>query len=175
MIKEKDETYSPKFWNYKRQVKLWIKFFENFGSENKSKKILDYGTGPGWAIFVGSYMGFDIVGTDVTYRLDKIRKLLGVDKYTTIFTGNRSIYDDKSFDIIICKAVLVYKINTFVKNSVELQRLIKNDGMILVSEPHLKYLKQIDSKNKDILSFERKTFDEELYEKLCSISEKALQ
>jgi len=170
----KDENYSPKFWNYKRQVKFWIKFFENLGSENKLKKILDYGTGPGWAIFVGSYMGFDIVGNDVTNRLAGIRKLLGTDKYTTIFTGDRSIYDDKSFDIIICKAVLPYNINVFVNNSVELQRLIKDDGVILVSESHLKYIRKINNKNKGILFFERETFDEELYKKLCSISEKAL-
>jgi len=164
MIKD----YSPKFWNYRRQIKLWIKFFENLEFEYKLKKILDYGTGPGLAIFVGSNMGFDIVGTDINDRFEELRNYLGTDKYITIFKGSRTVYDDKSFDVIICKAVLSKRINLFVNNAVELQRLIKNDGIIFVSEEHLKYINEIPKKNKRKLSLERETFNKDLYEKLCS-------
>lgn len=37
---------SNKFWRYKENILRWVKFFYDI---DKDKKILDYGTGPGWA------------------------------------------------------------------------------------------------------------------------------
>jgi SAM-dependent methyltransferase len=162
-----------KFYDYKSQVKRWIKFYEIIG--DKTKKVLDYGTGPGWAIFVGVNMGFDIVGVDVNHGFEKLRRCLGTDKYTTIFK-DKTIYPDKTFDIIICKAVLDKKYNHHVNNCVELERLLKDDGIILVApESDIQFLKPIKAKNKGYLNYNKKTFDEDLYNRLASIARYSLR
>jgi ubiquinone/menaquinone biosynthesis C-methylase UbiE len=147
---------------------LW---FENI---DKNKKILDFGTGPGWAVFVGLNMGFDIIGIDLDKFKWKLSECLGVNKHIILYNGSKLPFSNNMFDLILCKAVLNKTDNLEIDKERELQRILKNAGMILISPSrHLKYLKNVE--NKDHLKFSKnREFKDKallcLYKDLCEIA-----
>jgi len=168
-----------KFYDYKSQILRWIQFFDN-DSVTKNKKILDYGTGPGWAIFVGRYLGYDIVGLDMydhfSYGaplMNKLRKVLQVTDYTILYDTKNFPFEDNFFDIIICKAVLVQNYKNKKETELELKRTLKDSGIIYVSpERHLKHIPTIDKKNKKILNIGIKNIEnryKDKYNFLCKM------
>jgi len=160
-----------KFFSYTGQIRQWMLWFENI---DKNKKILDFGTGPGWAVFVGLNMGFDIVGIDLDKFKWKLSDCLDVTKNIILYNGSRLPFRNNMFDLILCKAVLNKRDNLEINNENELKRILKDSGMILVSPlKHLKYLKNI--KNKDYLKLStNRNFTNEallyLYNVLCEIA-----
>jgi SAM-dependent methyltransferase len=159
-----------KFFYYEGQIRQWMRFFEDI---NKNKKILDFGTGPGWAVFVGQNMGFDIVGIDLDKFKWKLSDCLNVTEHIILYRGSVLPFKNKVFDLILCKAVLNKKDNLEINNRQELQRILKVDGFVLVApSKDLKYLKTI--KNKSALNIKvsknTKLHEEGLYKELCKFA-----
>jgi len=155
-----------------------LRWMHVFDSIDINKKILDFGSGPGYSLFVGIPLGYDIVGLDVKGDFQeylslfkKLRKALGTDKHTILYDTSKLPFEDKTFDIIICKAVLT-KTYHYIDNQ-EFKRILKDDGIILVfPEKNLRIIKNIPEKNKGVLPWGDKKYkpspsNKELYLELC--------
>lgn len=84
-------------WQYPRLYPQWQKFLSRFNGE----RILDFGSGPGFALKAGKAKGLDITGLDINkqeiYR--EINKALGT---TPIYYDGKHIPEfEKKFDVII--------------------------------------------------------------------------
>jgi SAM-dependent methyltransferase len=159
----------------------WMHVFDHI---DKSKKILDFGSGAGYSLFVGRRLGYDIVGLDVKDEIEnylsifkRLRTALETDVYTVLYNTPILPFEDDSFDIIICRAVLSMTYQHI--NIQEFKRVLKDDGIILVlPESHLRFLKDIPEKNKGVLYWGGKDChpsDEELYSKLCSNAKERIE
>jgi len=159
----------------------WMHVFDYI---DKSKKILDFGSGPGYSLFVGSRLGYDIVGLDVKDEVEdylsifkRLRTALGTDEHTILYDTPGLPFEDDSFDIIMCRAVLCM---TYQHIDIqEFKRVLKDDGIILVlPESHLRFLKDIPEDNKGVLCWgdkDCKPSNEELYSELCSNAKERIE
>ncbi len=165
-----------KFYNYNSQVERYLRFFKNI---DKHKKILDFGAGPGWSLFVGRYLGYDIVGLDVEDKLwtaggtemGILRKYLKTDEHTVLYASNEIPFEDKNFDIIICKASLDKGYLKDQNKEIELNRILKDDGIIYYAPPeHNRFLRNIKSENKKVLNITSENVDVDNYKELFKIA-----
>jgi len=175
-MKNKDKWFRPTGY-----ILRWMHVFDNI---DISKKILDFGSGPGYSLFVGIPLGYDIVGLDVQDEFEKylsdfkkLRNTLGTDKHTILYNTTKFPFEDNTFDIIMCRAVLCMTYQYI--DIQEFKRVLKDDGIILVlPESHLRFIKDIPEKNKGILYWGGKNCqpsNKELYEELCSIAKRAIE
>lgn len=163
-----------KFYDYKSQVERYLKFFKNI---DKDKKILDFGAGPGWSIFVGRYLGYDIVGLDVEDKMwyggtdmGILRKYLKTYECIVLYDYDKIPFEDKSFDIIICKAVLDKEYLKSQNKGIELNRILKDDGIVYYSPPeHNNFLKHTKPENKKVF-FPKESIDFDNYKELFKIA-----
>lgn len=93
----------------KNRLEKWARFFNNYFTTKG--KALDFGCGPGHAIYVAKKCGFNnVVGLDVDQRITngddtffKLQNKFGVYEDIVFYSGNIEIpFEDNTFDSIIC-------------------------------------------------------------------------
>jgi len=94
-----------------RNLYIWNDFFENY--TNKTDRILDFGCGAGWSVYLGRELGYDIKGVDIddppynAQEMINLREEIGTAPFIDIYNGKSKLpYEDGSYDIIVCKASL---------------------------------------------------------------------
>lgn len=128
-----------KFFGKENNIENWMVFFNYF---DKSLKILDFGCGAGWGIYLGRKLGYDIEGLDSTgIRKDRLKQFndfrdeIGVSKYVKLYNGCGALpYLDNSFSLIVCRASFNKFRNTQgLKNESELaiERLKEFDRILI--------------------------------------------
>ena len=102
---------SNKLINKEKNLYIWNDFFEKY--TKKTDRILDFGCGAGWSIYLGLKLGYDIRGIDVDsppYNMEEMvnfREEIETARFIDIYDGNNNLpYEDESYDIIVCKASL---------------------------------------------------------------------
>jgi SAM-dependent methyltransferase len=102
-----DTPHYNKYFREENNLKNWQVFFDHFG---KNHKMLDFGCGAAWSIYLGRKLGYDIVGLDTTSigrfnDFNKFRKALGVDEYVKLYSGTgRLPFATNSLSLIVCRA-----------------------------------------------------------------------
>ena len=115
------------------------KLIFNEADKRKPKKILDAGCGRGFYLKVLSSFSFikEIHGVDINDNYLKIAKKININKRVKI--KNASLYNlpyqDKYFDLIICSEVLEH-LEDDIKAILELKRVLKPEGAIIITVPH---------------------------------------
>jgi predicted SAM-dependent methyltransferase len=103
-------------------------FMERHG---RGCKIVDLGCGEGVLVREYRQRGFDIIGQDLHYESEFVRRGSLLD------TG----FEDQSFDILLCLDVLEHLNFDEQGGAVEeMVRLLKPDGLLLLSVPNLAHL-----------------------------------
>jgi SAM-dependent methyltransferase len=103
------EGASKYIWQYSRLYPRWKKFLKRF----KNEKILDFGSGPGFALKVGRELGLDITGLDIDVDpvYNDINEQLGVSRI--LYDGKRiPLFEDK-FDVIIFHWSFIFDFSEF--------------------------------------------------------------
>lgn len=123
-----------KDWSYYPIYVRKIDFLDNFirNCKNKDIKILDLGCGEGVLVEKYKKEGYDIIGVDINYSSEHV---LQKDLFKTGF-------EDESFDIILFMDViehLDYPLQN--KALIEIRRLLKKSGNLLISIPNLAHKK----------------------------------
>lgn len=94
---EKEPEGSAKYLvNPAIRIAKWTRFMSRFGKE----RVLDFGCGPGYALYAGRHLnitGVDIEGDGI---YPKLHKILGVNP--VYYDGVELPFPDNSFDVIIC-------------------------------------------------------------------------
>lgn len=115
------------------------KLILNEVDKRRPKKVLDAGCGRGFYLRVLSSFSFikEIHGIDINDNYLQIAKKNNTDKRVKI--KNASIYklpyQDKYFDLIICSEVLEH-LKDDIKALLELKRVLKPKGIIIITVPH---------------------------------------
>lgn len=125
--------------------KMRLKKMIRLARINKNDKILDMGCGEGYLISLLPDGIFSIVGIDISRTaLSQAEKLLKNKKGVALGFGNayKLSYAEKSFDKIICSEVLEH-IPEPRKVMVEICRLLKDDGLAIISIPDEKRIQKI--------------------------------
>ena len=109
--------------------------------------ILDVGCGSGRDLHKLSELGFDVTGVDPAQEMLREALRLHPDLNGRLHTGSLpslSEFDDKSFDGVLCSAVLMHIPGRYLFDSVwELKRLLKPGGTMLISLPVVETIKGI--------------------------------
>lgn len=150
-----------KFCDAESQLKYWRNFFGNNRKIlNKKFKILDYGTGGGYSIYVGQLKGYKIEGLDIDQEklfgksmFNRIKKSLNVEEKITIYDGETIFpFKDDTFDVVISKNSIRKDLNYKLTNKVpkrklqerkkkrvkELERITKERGIWIIIPPNNK-------------------------------------
>ena len=94
---EKEPEGSAKYLvNPESRIKKWGNFLKRFRNE----RILDFGCGPGYALYAGRHLnitGADIGGDEIYPKLHKI-----LNVHPVYYDGETLPFKDNSFDVIIC-------------------------------------------------------------------------
>ena len=94
----------------------------------KDKKIVDLGCGEGLLVEKYSSSGKDIVGIDLNYESDLVKK------GDILSTG----YEDSSFDVVVCLDVLEHLDFTDQQKAIdEIFRILSPEGKLILSVPNL--------------------------------------
>lgn len=115
-------------------------------SKGKTLSILDVGCGTGHYIQEMLIRNHQVVGSDIAFGM-----LMKAKQKLNNFKNNSSLihanienlpFDDEAFDAIVCIGVIEYLPDPR-KALKELNRLVKNEGVVIVSAPNLYSLKFI--------------------------------
>ncbi len=114
--------------------------------KKKSALIIDCGTGTGYIAIELAKLGYNVLATDLTLyyliRLNHNAKVLGLnDKIMTLCCNAQSLpIKDRAADYFVSNAVLGH-LPEDVKAAREIDRVVTDDGQIMVTVPHkLKYI-----------------------------------
>lgn len=102
---------------------------------NDNHKILEAGCGTGSWVFYLNKMGFDIEGIDLSKNAVDIAK--SHDPQIRIYNQDiqKTKYPDNYFDVILSFGVLEHFINGPQKALSEFKRIIKDDGILILTVP----------------------------------------
>ncbi len=108
----------------------------------KGKKALDYGCGTGRSTRFLKRLGFLVVGVDIDEKvLRKAKENDPSGKYFIIKSGNLSLFEDNSFDLILSALTFdsISSKKEMIKILKEMRRVLKKEGIIIniVSTPDL--------------------------------------
>jgi len=109
----------------------------------KPKSVLDAGCGRGFYVNLASYAPFikKIDGIDINEKyLERARILEKRDKRVTIHQGSiyKLPFKDKSFDFIVASEILEH-LSDDRKALVELYRVLKKDGILVITVPNTNF------------------------------------
>lgn len=99
-------TYEKFFGQH--NLKIWKVFFDYINKP--SYRILDFGCGSGWSIYLGRTLGYRMYGLDTlkwskAMRFVEFRRALGVSRFTKLYSGAGTLpFKDDYFDVIVCRA-----------------------------------------------------------------------
>lgn len=124
-------TLDPE-WRYRPVYLEKIRFVEKFlGERARGKKIIDLGCGEGILVEKFRKQGFDITGIDMNYRSRYVRK----GDITRLKESN------SSHDVVLCLDVVEHLPFEQQKQAFdEIRRILKPDGIALVTLPNLAHL-----------------------------------
>lgn len=122
-------------WQYYKLYSKWKKFLSQF----KNERILDFGSGPGFALKAGKELGLNIIGLDIdkeqVYR--DINKILDVKPI--YYDGIHVPFFEDKFDIIILHWVFIFDFH------------IENDEFNLMESSNIKIrTEQLKAITKDV-------------------------
>ncbi|MBW2974346.1 class I SAM-dependent methyltransferase [Candidatus Woesearchaeota archaeon] len=113
--------------------------------ENNCKKVLDHGCGTGRNLLYLQNQGFEVYGFDCSdFALDKLRQK-GLDK-KYIHKGDMSKlpFKDDFFDALISILAIQHGDLKQIKRYIsEIKRVVKPNGIILITTPSIHYLKDV--------------------------------
>lgn len=101
-----------KYCNAIFQMNYWIEFFKNQKENlNIKSKILDYGSGGGYCVYIGRKIGYDVYGIDIDQEklfnisiFNQIKKLLKIEDKIMIYDGEPNLpFKNEMFDYIISR------------------------------------------------------------------------
>lgn len=150
-----------KFYDARSQLDYWKNFFNrNKTLLDKKARILDYGSGGGYCIYVGRNMGYNIEGLDIDQEklfnkpmFNRIKKVLKVENNVTIYDGETIFpFEDNIFDFVISKNSIRKDLNYKFTNKIpksklqerkkkrisELSRITKKGGTWFIIPPNNK-------------------------------------
>lgn len=135
----------PNFMIYELDSRMRnaLHILENFSS-NKPLKILDVGCGTGHYIEQMLLRQHNVFGNDVAYGM----LIKSKDKYSRISQNHKLSlsnieklpFQNSSFDAVLCIGVIEY-LPDIHKALRELNRIVKEDGIIIISAPNLLSIK----------------------------------
>src|SRR3989344_2071431 len=110
---------------------------------NQPAKILDAGCGRGFYVKLFTYLGFaqKIVGIDINeVYLQKARQIARDNKKVVLKQGSiyKIPYPDNHFDCVVCSEVLEHLDDDSAALK-ELYRVLKPQGLLLVTVPHYRF------------------------------------
>ncbi len=106
---------------------------ENLKKDNKisGSKLLNIGGGTGQVSSIYESVGFDVFNLDID--------IISSDKKNIKFDLNQNIpipFEEKTFDVIVCQEIIEHVENPW-KIFKEAKRLLKNDGVFIISTPNI--------------------------------------
>lgn len=111
-------------------------------NKREPKKILDAGCGRGFYLKILSFFPFikEIHGVDINDNYLKIAKKINLDTRVKIKKASlyNLPYENKYFDLIICSEVLEHLKND-QKALLELKRVVKSQGIIIITIPNKEF------------------------------------
>jgi tellurite methyltransferase len=126
----------------------WLDFILK-GHLPKDAKILDAGCGEGRNLIYSLQNGMDVFGVDQNPEAIQFLKLISkqygvqdIEARFQVMKLDKILFSDKTFDMIICSAVLHFAndLEHFNKMIVELNRLLKPNGKIFIRTMTDRYL-----------------------------------
>ena len=99
--------------NYKHFIKYYKKFFKTYKINGN---MLDFGCGPGFAVYVGNLKGYNVIGLDVDQKnfdgskfwrskndltYSSIHKILEITSKIKFYDGHNIPFNDNNFDSIL--------------------------------------------------------------------------
>jgi len=132
-----DEHYEREPWQKDRMEKI-IKFCLSnkpplSKANNKPLKVLDVGAADGYLSDKLIKLGYDVIPLDLSpTRLKRMKEIYGIDG---VLGDIKNIpFPDKTFDIVIAAEILEH-LNEIWIGIKEIERVSKDDGLIVVSIP----------------------------------------
>lgn len=110
---------------------------ENYLPKDGKLKILDVGCGPGAALIYLSKFG-DVIGIDKSDEALKFARTRG-----KVIKGDISSlpFEKETFDLVVCLDVLYHKWVNTEKALLEIKRVLKSRGTVLIREPAYDWFK----------------------------------
>ncbi len=118
------------------KIQIYKLLYNPIPSEYKGKKILDIGCGNGMFLYNLKKFGkFHVYGIDTSsYVVDQAKTKLGLENIS-VGTLERNTYPDNFFDVITLNHVIEHLPNP-KKNMVEINRILKKEGLLMIITPN---------------------------------------
>lgn len=140
-------------WWYKGMRAINEGLLNRYLPKGRTLKILDVGCGPGAALIYLSQFG-DVVGVDISEEALRFAEKRGKVKKGDI---SALPFEDATFDVVICLDVLYHKCVDVKKAFLEMKRVLKESGVLLIREPAFDWFKS----SEDIASQTKHRFTKE--------------
>lgn len=149
IIQEIRKAGSGKFCDAKFQMDYWTSFFKQQKQILNTKgKILDYGAGGGYAIYIGQKMGYNIEGLDIDQEklfgrpmFNRIKNILGVGNKIIIYDGEMTFpIKDNTYDFIISRNSIRKDLNFKLTNKIPKEEVAERkkkrvDELVRITKP----------------------------------------
>lgn len=119
----------------------WINNMLNDIPRDKRLKILDVGCGTGIAyeVISNEFNSFGYVGIDLSDDMISVGRSRYPGATLNVMDCEKLKFKDSSFDIVFARSILHHVPHPDIAAS-EMIRVVKKDGMIIVSEPHRNFM-----------------------------------
>lgn len=148
--------YENKHWWYRGRRKLLATICKST-LKNKNIKILDFGCGPGSTIKLLHTFG-KVYGVDIEPQVVDYCKQKGMENIKIIENNKKLPFTSNSFDMITCMDVLEH-IDREENTLNELKRLLKKDGLLVITVPAFPILwGKLDEHSHHLRRYTKKNF-----------------
>jgi len=105
------------------------------------KKVLDLGCGSGYGVDLIASKASEVIGVDISDEAISYSRQHYKKENIKFFVGdaaNLHFFRDEEFDAVVSFEVIEH-ITTYLKFLKEIRRVLKNDGILIISTPNKKY------------------------------------